>query len=98
MREKVAPRVRPGLRAAWRELAARQEPRSPTDSLRGSVILELAPGARDPRQPGWPQWSDDERELRSGGLRRRLNELALTGRISKEEYDAFFQRLNKTGF
>ena len=41
--------------------------------------------------------SEDERVVRSGGLRPRLNRLATTGRISKDEYDAFMARLKEFG-
>jgi hypothetical protein len=80
-----------------RELASKQQFASPIYSPGYQVILEQSPGAHT-RHLGWPQWSDEERELRSGGLRRRLGELALTGRVSKEEYDVLAQRLIKTGF
>jgi hypothetical protein len=39
--------------------------------------------------------SDAEKEVRNGGLRRKLTQLAITGRISKAEYDAFLTKLNK---
>jgi hypothetical protein len=42
--------------------------------------------------------SDAEKEVRNGGLRRKLTQLAVTGRISKEEYDAFRAKLNEIGW
>jgi hypothetical protein len=41
--------------------------------------------------------SEAEKEVRNGGARRKLKQLAITGRISKEEYDAFLTKLNKIG-
>jgi hypothetical protein len=41
--------------------------------------------------------SDAEKEVRNGGLRRKLTQLAVTGRVSKEEYDAFRAKLDKIG-
>jgi hypothetical protein len=41
--------------------------------------------------------SEAEKEVRNGGLRRKLTQLAITGRISREEYDAFRTKLNKIG-
>jgi hypothetical protein len=37
--------------------------------------------------------SEDEREVRRGGVQRRLIDLAITGRIAKEEYDGLVKRL-----
>jgi hypothetical protein len=41
--------------------------------------------------------SDAEKEVRNGGVRRKLTQLAVSGRISKAEYDAFLTKLNKIG-
>jgi hypothetical protein len=42
---------------------------------------------------GGQRLSEDEKEVRYGGLQRRLIELAITGRITKEEYDGLVKRL-----
>jgi hypothetical protein len=39
--------------------------------------------------------SEAEKEVQNGGVRRILVQLAITGRISREEYDAFLAKLNK---
>jgi hypothetical protein len=41
--------------------------------------------------------SEAEKEVRNGGVLRKLKQLAITGRISREEYDAFRTKLNKIG-
>jgi hypothetical protein len=40
-----------------------------------------------------PAMSADEREVRQGNVARRLIGLAITGRITKQEYDSLVRRL-----
>jgi hypothetical protein len=67
-------------------------PPSITLSFRGPVaIMESLSSPRS-------QMSEDERDVRSGRLRVRLTRLAVSGRISKEEYDALSTRLMEVGY
>jgi hypothetical protein len=54
--------------------------------MRNDCPVPMAP-------PAWERMSEDERELRSSGLARRLIELAITGRITKREFDGLVRRL-----
>jgi hypothetical protein len=61
------------------------------------VTITIEPSNRSRTEPRLterqPRMSDDEREVRSGGLTRRLINLAITGRITKDEYDGLVKRL-----
>jgi hypothetical protein len=45
------------------------------------------------QQQAWDRMSENERALRSGGLQRRLINLAVTGRITEEEFHRLVNRL-----
>jgi hypothetical protein len=67
-------------------------------TARRAVILQRSGSAGSASDNSSPDLSAEEREVRSGTLRRRLGELAVTGRVSKDQYESLLERLGKTGF
>jgi hypothetical protein len=45
------------------------------------------------QRQAWERLSGDERALRGGGMQRRLINLAITGRVTKVEFDRLVDRL-----
>jgi hypothetical protein len=71
----------------WAE-ALRRRYTSP-EGIAGTLVLIENIGGRD----GLEGMSAEEREVRLGGVQKRLIGLAITGRIAKEEYDSFVKRV-----
>jgi len=94
-----AERLRPRPPAAGDDVAGplRSLDRSRTGAY-PSIVLAYRnpPGTTPPKIEN--QMAADEREVRSGGLRKRLDRLAISGRISKEEYDDLSARLRAAGY
>ena len=57
--------------------------------IAATIVLIQSIGGRD----GTEGMSPDEREVHLGGVQMRLVKLAITGRITKEEYDGLVKRL-----
>jgi hypothetical protein len=79
-----------------KELERRPEgtPGEWTEPLRRRVLSYRPGPPRDASQDRLRErMSADEWEVRSGGMQRRLISLALTGRITEEEYDRLVDRL-----
>jgi hypothetical protein len=71
----------------WAE-AMHQRYTSLTGIMASAVVIETI-GGRD----GLEGMSSDEKEVRLGGVQKRLIHLAITGRITREEYEGFVRRL-----
>jgi hypothetical protein len=68
---------------------------SPEDWAEAMRRRQGSSGIRLIQKGALDRWSPDEREAHTGGVERRLQNLATTGRVTKDEYDQLAKRLQR---
>jgi len=105
---RAVPRLQPAFPHFWaailddvKELEQRPEGTSGEWAEPIRHWLEIAGDCRPPvaaptfeQRQAWERLSGDERARRGGGMQRRLFNLAITGRITKVEFDRLLNRLH----